>query len=326
MRLSLAYSTSPEALDADEAAQHLNSACAFYSRPSSLSRHVQCFMPQGNADVQFVLHPFLTDEQKTETDLTPSAHELIVSKALEAFQHTSLEKVVVSRTKKVIAEKTLAEWVIVYKKLCANYPHATVFMFNTGSELWLGATPELLVAKAGDQCLTTALAGTQPFTEGASLSEVHWGEKEKREQQLVTDFILDKLKEANADVFDTNGPHTVPAGQVVHLKTNIIFKSDLPASEMAAMLHPTPAVCGMPRTEALQFIAMHEPHHRSFYTGYMGVEHAAGDDEYWVILRCLRVRGSEVTLFAGGGIVPGSVAAAEWHETENKMQVMQRFL
>src|SRR5690606_3892745 len=136
--------------------------------------------------------------------------------------------------------------------------------------LWLGATPETLVNIDGQRLTTMSLAGTQKYN---GTLEVNWTSKELNEQQLVTDFIVHSLHpETSGSVgnISLGKPETVKDGNLVHLKTTIsaTFNSKINFKQLLTNLHPTPAVCGLPKDAAKQFILKNENYNREFYTGF----------------------------------------------------------
>lgn len=230
------------------------------------------------------------------------------------IRKNALGKIVMSRPQRF--DKVI-DPVPVFKKLVETYPKACVYLF-THPEVgtWMGATPETLLRKEGNVIKTMSLAGTQKKGE-----EDKFSDKEKVEQELVTDYITGILEAENGvEAVKTDGPNLAEAGNVVHLKTDIeaeISKSFRLAS-LLEKLHPTPAVAGFPKAEALDFINKHEQYKRSFYAGYFGLSH--GDDaHYFVNLRCMQVFEDSVVLYSGGGITKDSNPESEWKETENKM-------
>jgi isochorismate synthase len=168
---------------------------------------------------------------------------------------------------------------------------------------------------------TMALAGTQarpPFP-----ADVRWSAKEIEEQALVSDYIRDFFSRARVGVVHESGPHTVAAGNIVHLQTD--FCVELPHYELMALanrvlheLHPTSAVCGMPKDKALAFILQHEGYDRSFYSGYLGPVHIDDQSHLYVNLRCMQLGQDAAYLYAGGGVTADSSPDAEWRETELK--------
>lgn len=238
----------------------------------------------------------------------------LIQDTVDHIRENDLGKIVMSRPQ---GFDLRLEPVSVFKKLVQTYPSACVYLF-THPEVgtWMAATPETLVKKEGSSLKTMSLAGTQKKGE-----EDKFSEKERMEQQLVTDFILETINSVDGiSGVKTDGPHLAEAGNLVHLRTLIEAKVDqhFDINPLLEKLHPTPAVAGLPRKEALDFIKKMEQYQRGFYSGYFGLSHA-GDAHYFVNLRCMEVFEDSVVLFAGGGITKDSNPEAEWKETENKM-------
>jgi len=207
--------------------------------------------------------------------------------------------------------------------LCNRYPDAFISLIHIpGVFTWLGATPEKFLKVVDQEAQTTALAATLPF-EGVLPDFSEWNEKEVEEQQLVTDFILNILENEDIRKVDCIGPHSMQAGNLVHLKTDIHF-SITPRTDILSLikaLHPTPAVCGLPKDEALKMITFLEPHDREFYAGYQGMI-TKDDLELYVNLRCMRWLRGKPSLFVGGGITAASIPQQEWEETNFKAQTL----
>jgi isochorismate synthase len=155
------------------------------------------------------------------------------------------------------------------------------------------------------------------------LHATRWSAKEIEEQALVSDYIRDFFHRAGARTVCEAGPRTVAAGNVIHLQTD--FSVQLPrldlmdlANRVLHELHPTSAVCGMPKDKALAFIRQHEGYDRSFYSGYLGPVHIDGQSHLYVNLRCMQLGQGAAYLYAGGGVTADSSPEAEWRETELK--------
>jgi isochorismate synthase len=196
-----------------------------------------------------------------------------------------------------------------------------------GLGTWLGASPELLLSVSGTQLSTVALAGTQARPPTAPLENIQWRAKEIEEQALVGDYIRDFFRQQGLDHFIEEGPRTVSAGNVVHLQTS--FAVNLAptrllrlANEVLYTLHPTSAVCGMPKKEALSFILAHENYNRAFYSGFLGPVHLHGQSNLFVNLRCMQLGRERAVLYVGAGITPDSVPQAEWEETVLKSNTL----
>lgn len=210
-----------------------------------------------------------------------------------------------------------------FTKACVSYPRLFIALFsapNCGN--WLVATPELLVRRQGNLCNTMALAGTMPYDPE---KPAEWSRKNIEEQQYVTSYILDAISPF-AKYTIVSGPNTVRAGQLVHLRSQISFttESSTPTSAIVEALHPTPAVCGLPKSSALPFILDNEHCKRDYYSGFCGPCDGHGNIRLFVSLRCMRLCHSSYELFAGGGLLKASNEESEWRETESKMQTMKR--
>ena len=121
------------------------------------------------------------------------------------------------------------------------------------------------------------------------------------------------------------GPYTARAGQLVHLRTDFQFglKKTSELGNLLDALHPTPAVCGMPKDKAYDFIIENEGYDRKYYSGIIGWLNPEGHTTLYVNLRCLNIDGNYATLYAGGGILPSSDANSEWEETQHKMKTIK---
>lgn len=251
----------------------------------------------------------------------------LVDDAIDFIGETGIAKVVVSRT----AARTLPERfdpAIVFAALCERYPHAFVSLVAVpGVGTWLGATPEILLTLDNMALTTMALAGTQRRPSDLPLERVTWGRKETVEQDMVSAYVRGFFWDASVTHVVESGPQTIAAGSVVHLQT--LFRVELPEAERLALanrvldeLHPTSAVCGMPKHQALAFILAHEGYDRSFYSGFLGPVHIQGESSLYVNLRCMQLGENAAHLYVGAGITADSQPQAEWRETELKAETM----
>ncbi len=251
----------------------------------------------------------------------------LVCDAIDFIGETGIAKVVVSRT----AARPLPaafDPAVVFAALCARYPHAFVSLVAIpGVGTWLGATPEVLLTLDNAALTTMALAGTQRRPVDLPLASVTWGQKETTEQDMVSAYVRGFFWDAGVMHVQESGPHTVAAGSVVHLQT--LFRVELPEAERLALanrvldeLHPTSAVCGMPKHQALAFILAHEGYDRSFYSGFLGPVHIQGESSLYVNLRCMQLGDTSAHLYVGAGITADSQPQAEWRETELKAETM----
>ena len=200
--------------------------------------------------------------------------------------------------------------------------------FHPKVGLWLGATPETFVKVIGSNFKTMSLAGTQPFEVD---KDPIWTQKEFEEQQLVTDFIEKELGELSSTLTIENRK-TVRAGNLWHLQTEIngVLKEEKNLKSLIQKLHPTPAVCGLPRNEAKAFILENENYYREFYTGFLGEINLKNEDDktssLYVNLRCMKIENNTASIFVGGGITKDSNPQQEFLETVAKSNTMKNIL
>lgn len=214
--------------------------------------------------------------------------------------------------------------------LCEKYPQIMVYLVAIPSVgTWIGATPETLVQIINDKASTMALAGTQKDT-GSNPDKVLWGNKEQEEQQIVTDNIKDLIQShfPLADI-KVDGPNTVSTGALLHINTQFEWNVGEDYAAIASFvndLHPTPAIVGEPRAEALNLIAHSETHDRAYYTGLLGPVNLMNVTHLFVNLRCMQVFDGYVALYVGGGLTANSHPEAEWQETELKAKTLLQVL
>jgi isochorismate synthase len=120
------------------------------------------------------------------------------------------------------------------------------------------------------------------------------------------------------------GPYTVHANNLVHLRTDFHFHLSPNHSfgTVLSQLFPTPAVCGMPKEKAQQFILAHEHTPRKYYSGFVVPLHPEGHTHLYVTLRCMQISDGACELYAGGGLLKESSDMKEFEETKQKMQTM----
>lgn len=189
-----------------------------------------------------------------------------------------------------------------------------------------GASPELLVEKRGARVSSHPLAGSarrlaDPHADRANAMALDGSDKDHREHALVVEAILDTLAPHCRELGCPEGTRLTSTRSMWHLGTRIegrLRDTDTPSVVLASMLHPTPAVCGVPMARAAGFIKALEPVDRDFYAGAVGWCDAAGDGNWYVAIRCAEISGCQARLYAGAGIVPGSDPMAEAAETGAK--------
>jgi isochorismate synthase len=176
-----------------------------------------------------------------------------------------------------------------------------------------------LLNKKGLAWETMAVAGTRLLTDFQNDNE--WGGKEIEEQQMVSSYIEKLLSELGVKHYEMHGPKTITAGQIVHLKTSFSIDDSCLKNRLGIFikgLHPTPAVCGLPKASAYNLIEKAESHERKLYTGFLGPWGLSGEFKLFVNLRCAQFTPEKIMAFVGGGLTKDSVVEDEWQETKNK--------
>ncbi len=256
-------------------------------------------------------------------------HVNLVSNGINYIKKSTVDKIVLSRRETISNKENIIH---LFQKLEERYKTAFVYCWyhpNTG--VWLGATPETLIKVEEENFKTMALAGTQ-LDKGILLDEVLWGAKEKIEQEVVTEAIVEGLKEF-VEKLEVSHPKTHKAGTLLHIKTDIKGSFKNKSKEFKAIintLHPTPAVCGYPKAKAKAFILNEEGYDRAFYTGFLGEinidKNTKNTSELFVNLRCMQYNTSKLHVYVGGGITKDSDPLAEWEETVRKTATMKSIL
>ncbi len=242
-----------------------------------------------------------------------------VEATIESITEGHFRKVVLSRIKNV--KRETQDLFDLFVSLKSTYPNAFVFIYNIpDGGCWCGASPEILLEKGKNGYQTMALAGTQ-LDKDVDLSEVVWGNKEIHEQRIIEEFIVSILTFEKIS-YNKMGPSTFKAGQVLHILTTFESESVPDPLLLADLLHPGPAICGLPQSESLDWIKKNEGYDRSFYCGYIGPWDIDGRQSLFINLRSMQIYADVFSLYLGGGITVDSEAGSEWHETELKARTL----
>lgn len=200
-----------------------------------------------------------------------------------------------------------------------RFPNSMVYLVYTRKGgRWFGCTPELLLEGYGMKWHTMALAGTRTWEHG------NWNDKNSHEQRMVSDYIEGQLQSLGARI-TRHGPYTSKAGHLFHLRTDYTFHLPKPTSPLKILnlLHPTPALCGLPKMEAWNFIRLFERNKRMYYGGYLGPLNLRAETNIFVNIRCAQMRpGGKALFFAGGGLTRNSIFSEEKEEIKRKMETL----
>ena len=260
-----------------------------------------------------------TSETTTSSDEGYGVYKGAFELFLKALHAGSCEKIVLSRTLQLPLPAAFSAGNL-FGTACTAYPDAFVYLCHTPvTGTWFGSTPELLLSGENDSWQTVALAGTRRIKDNQDV----WDAKNIREQHIVTAYLEKQLRIKNL-IGSISEPYTVRAGQLMHIKTD--FRFQMPeqgnVGDLLDFLHPTPAVCGYPKTEACRLILAHEGYDRAYYSGFAGPLNKEGTTDLYVNLRCASMSDKGLVLYAGGGLMPDSELKSEWEETEVKLQTL----
>jgi isochorismate synthase EntC len=242
---------------------------------------------------------------------------------------TRLSKVVLARRRRatLLSSPTKGSRAALAARLFASFETSNTvevtYLVGDGDDVVVGCTPERLVSRQGTTVSVDVLAGTARLGH----DDVLGADKERREHEAVKAFVRECFGSIGATVQAPDAPQWRRLQVVQHLWTPVT--ATLPTSSpVFQVLHPTPAVAGVPTAAATARIAASEGFDRGLYCGAIGIATADGED-LWVGLRCAHlhagdgVEGGVIDVFAGGGIVVGSDPAAEWRELDDKERTIQ---
>jgi len=275
-----------------------------------------------------MLDPHLTSRPEIRSVRPPDEFEGAVEAATTRIDGEELAKVVLAR-EVVVTGAAAHDPASLFGAMREQFPSCFCFCCGTPEAAFLGASPELLVRRSGASISTVALAGSTRRSSDPAVDD-HLGEqllrsdKDRREQRIVTERIVRKLRPHAVWVEGAPEPEIVKVANIQHLATPVIAQLAEPRSavEVAGLLHPTPAVGGEPWPEAAATIADLEQMDRGWYAGPVGWMDATEDGEFCVALRSALLRNREAHLYAGVGVVAGSDPAAELAETEVKLDAL----
>ncbi len=239
----------------------------------------------------------------------------------------AFQKAVLSRIR-VVEGNYLSLVPKLFQSICRKHPNAFAYLFKSEDVFWMGASPEPLLRLRENSLSTVSLAGTRPFAE-KHMDINKWTVKEVLEQEYVTRYIHDVIHSFGIRDYRVSSPYVKKAGNLVHLRTDFSLAFDKIKGkfwDLVEALHPTPAVAGQPKADAIRFIKGLEPHDREYYTGFLGPIDRDRKIDLFVNLRCMKMTPESLSLYVGGGITLDSDPSDEWDETRWKVESLLKIL
>ncbi|MCP4871531.1 MAG: isochorismate synthase [Proteobacteria bacterium] len=262
----------------------------------------------------------------------PDAYEEGVQSAIDAIEIGTLTKVAVAREETWTTD-VAPDAVDLLASLDARFPDCFRFCVEPADgATFLGASPERLMSVRAGEVRADALAGTRrrgadEAADAALGEDLLTDDKERREHVAVVDYLRDALTPVSTtlDVAETELLR-LPNVQHLHTPLRGQLVNGEGALDLIGLVHPTPAVGGLPREAALTWLEDHEPLERGWYAGGVGVVRLDGDGEFCVAIRSALLDGATTHLFAGAGIVAGSRPAQERTEVDHKLEGLREVL
>ncbi len=260
-----------------------------------------------------------------EHSLWHGGYRAALEQALALVDDNTLQKLVLAVRQALLLDGPLDPLQLL-SQLRRSQPGSCRFLWQqSGREALLGASPERLLTVRQGQLRSDALAGTAPLQSAAS--DLLLSDKDRHEHALVVETIQSVLRRSGLQPRRPHQPRLARHGSLVHLHTPITaaLNGQQPL-RLAEALHPTPAVAGLPRREAMAWLRSLEPFERGHYAAPIGWIDSAGDTDLRVAIRSGVLRGRRLELTAGAGLVRGSLAERELREVELKLGVLRQQL
>ncbi len=268
----------------------------------------------GNNEYQF-------DESKNEVDSWLDVSD----KAIEYLKEKKVRKLVLSRSLSFYLKHT-PDWKYLLNKLYKRFPDCYLFFVKQNESHFFGSSPEMFLKVFGNLAEVESVAGSAPrgnkFESDELFEQVlQASKKNHKEHEYVTEFISDTLNRFSDKVIIKEEKSIKKLDNIQHLATRITaeLKSDVQILTVINALFPTPAVCGLPKEEAMSIIRNLETHDRGLYSGLIGWLNFDGDCELAVAIRSTLVKNNKVIAYAGAGLVKDSIPEEEFLETKLKL-------
>lgn len=280
-----------------------------------------------------------TSKKHHSCALTPAGYipdetqwQHLMTQSQQAFRDKQFRKVVLSRESRFSFDGTLSPWEILRRWHEAN-PYSYTYAFQeTPGHVFFGCSPESLFHRRGLSITTEALAGTisrgtDRYTDQEKADYLLSDPKNITENRLVLDDIKQRLNPVCTHLKADKTHSLLKLKNLQHLRYLIRGRliPDVKDEDLIRILHPTPAIGGLPREQAMAFIHREEPYARGLYAGICGIV-GLNDTELNVSIRCARLAPGKLSLYSGAGIIPASRSLDEWEELDNKISTIRHIL
>lgn len=266
------------------------------------------------------------------TELKKDQYLESIKKVTAVIKARQAEKVVIARALKLNFDQPLEPASALYQ-VSEEQPESFLFGIEAENQFFFGATPERLVKVEDRHALSTCLAGSTPRGKTVEIDtalghELLNDKKNRSEHQFVVSMISQVFNEHSSKMIVPKTPKLMKIRDIQHLYTPVEgeLKEGSNLLDLVRDLHPTPALGGEPKQEAMSLIRQYETMNRGYYAAPIGWIDAKGDGEFAVAIRSALLDGKEAYLYAGGGIVEDSQPEAEYDETWVKFRPMLRVL
>ncbi|AWX14142.1 isochorismate synthase [Mergibacter septicus] len=273
------------------------------------------------------LQPIKTDTKLTSESSTQNEWCQLIEQALTTIKQQQLEKVVLAKSAcyNTSNQVNFCDFIAASREVnqdCYHFLQAT-----SPSQAFVGSSPECLYARQQQYLETEALAGTAPSVADPTQNQAfaNWllnDQKNCYENQLVAEDIKQSLAPYYENIMlGQRQIRQLRKVQHLYRKISAQLTSNClkTGADLACLqaIHPTAAVAGLPKAAAIRFIQQYEPWQRGLYAGTVGFLSQA-KAEFTVAIRSAKIEQHKIHIFAGAGIVAGSVPLLEWQEIERK--------
>lgn len=265
-------------------------------------------------------------------EIFPESWKESVDEVVKDLKTGPLKKVVLARELRLLFN-AMVEPESVLNRLSEQQQDSYLFVFESNGDCFIGATPERLIKKQDTHIFSTCLAGSisrgQTEEEDEYLGETLLNDKKNLiEHEYVVEMIKEALEESCEEIILPDKPQLMKIRDIQHLYTPVVgrAKSNAALLHIVERLHPTPALGGLPKKEAVEKIREVEKLDRGFYAAPLGWVDYRENGEFAVAIRSGLIQGKEVSLFAGCGVVADSESESEYLETDLKFRPMLRAL